>query len=77
MSMSMLGSALCDSASVRVQYLPWLTVPIPFWVELGSGCNVRVSARFWLSLSIWWSLKENDVMGLLLVPGLGLELSFH
>ena len=51
MSISVLGSVLSDRASFRVRCLPSFTGPIWFLVELGSGCDARVTARLSLRLS--------------------------
>ena len=50
MSISMLGSVLSDRGSVRFQCLRSFTGLIRFWVELRSGCDVRVTSRLWLRL---------------------------
>ena len=50
MSISMLGSVLSDRASVRDRCLRSFKGPIRFWLELGSGCDVRVTVRLCLRL---------------------------
>ena len=76
MLVSMVGSIRRVRAIYRGQCLTRLAALIEIWLEFASCFDLRVSARVWLRLKIWWCLKSNDVMGLVPVLGLGLGKVF-
>lgn len=52
------------------------TERIGIWLHLGSGSNVRVTARLSCSVTVWHGKFDGDGRGLVDEPGLEVRLGF-
>ena len=73
----MVWSVLRVRARVRVWCLSRFMVPMWFSVEIGSGCDVRMSARFCVRFRNWWADTKLKVRCPEYGKMLGLRLSFQ